>query len=177
MNNYWKIYWLVVALATANYLVMVLWSLPQITGMAGDQVPFDMRPTGYSYRDAIGFLNAINASGRDFYLNTQQLFDTFYPTLFAVSVAAPLIHLMPRYLGWPAAVLAIGAAAFDYLENSAVATMLKAEPTEISEVMVSTVSNFTLAKSVLTTVVLLILFVVLGRRAISWLKARITKAG
>ncbi len=174
MKTGWKIYWLVVALATTNYLVMVLWSLPQVAEMAGGLIPFDMRPAGYSFSDAMAFLNAIGDPGREFYLNTQQRLDLFYPALLAMSVAVPLVHWLPAYLGWPMAVLAVGAAVFDYLENWAVAAMLVVNSDEVTESVVSTASFYTLAKSVLTTIVLLTLFAVLCVKGIQWLKARNT---
>jgi len=99
MSKGWKIYWVVVAATVTNYLIMVLWSLPLVSEMAGGGVPFDMRLGGYAFDDARVFLTVISDTGRDFYLSTQQLLDLFYPTLFAITVAIPLIHLMPRYWG------------------------------------------------------------------------------
>ena len=177
MTTGWKIYWAVVAATVANYLIMVLWSLPLVAEMAGGRVPFDMRPGGYSFDDALAFLNAINDSGRDFYLNTQQFLDFFYPTLFATTVAIPMVHLMPRYLGWPMAALAIGAGTFDYLENSAVAAMLRVEPDEVTEAMVSTASTLTLTKSISTTIASVALLAVLCIKWGKWLKNRNTQAG
>ena len=129
--------------------------------MAGGGVPFDMRPGGYSFDDALEFLIAITDTGRDFYLNTQQLLDSFYPTLFAATVAIALAHLLPRYWGWALATIAIVAGGFDYLEKSAVAAMLRVEPDALTQAMVSTASNWTLAKSVSTTIASLALLIVL----------------
>ncbi|PCI40143.1 MAG: hypothetical protein COB46_07345 [Rhodospirillaceae bacterium] len=100
MSKGWKIYWVVVFVTVTNYLTMVLWSLPLVSDMAGGGVPFDMRPSGYSFEEAQVFLMAMSNKGRDFYLNTQHLLDFFYPTLFAITVAIALIHLVPRYWGW-----------------------------------------------------------------------------
>lgn len=172
----WKIYWVVVAATVTNYLIMVLWSLPLVSEMAGGSVPFDMRPGGYSFDGARGFLTAITDEGREFYLDTQQLLDLFYPTLFAITVAIPLAHLVPRYWGWTLAVLAIAAGVFDHLENSAVAIMLRAEPDALTEAIVSTASNWTLAKAISTTIVLVALLVVLCIKCIVWLKTRKAQA-
>ena len=49
MSNGWKVYWAIVAVTITNYLLMILWSLPKISQMAGGRVPFDMRPGGYSF--------------------------------------------------------------------------------------------------------------------------------
>jgi len=176
MTKGWKVYWVVVAATVANYLIMILWSLPQVSEMAGGGVPFDMRPGGYSFDDALEFLIAITDTGRDFYLNTQQLLDSFYPTLFAATVAIALAHLLPRYWGWALATIAIVAGGFDYLENSAVAAMLRVEPDALTQAMVSTASNWTLAKSVSTTIASLALLIVLCIKGFAWLKSRNTSA-
>lgn len=174
MSKGWRIYSVVVAATVTNYLAMVLWSLPLVSEMAGGDTPFDMRPGGYSFDDARMFLTAISDTGRDFYLNTQQLLDLFYPTLFAITVAIPLAHLVPRYWGWTLAVVAIAAGVFDHLENSAVAVMLRVEPDALTEALVSTASNWTLAKSILTTIASVALLVVLGMKGIVWLRTRKT---
>ena len=168
----WKIYWVVVAATVTNYLIMVLWSLPLVSEMAGGSVPFDMRPGGYSLDDARVFLTAITDEGRDFYLNTQQYLDRFYPTLMAITIAIPLAHLVPRYWGWALAALATAAGALDHLENSAVAVMLRMEPDALTDAMVSTASNWSVAKSILTTIALVALLLVLCIKGIAWLKSR-----
>ena len=176
MSKGWKIYWVVVAATVTNYLMMIRWSLPLVSEMAGGGVPFDMRLGGYTFDEARVFLMVITDAGRDFYLNTQQLLDWFYPTLFAITVAIPLVHLVPRYWGWVLAALAIAAGALDHLENSAVAVMLRVEPNGLTEAMVSTASNLSLAKSILTTIVLVALLVVLCIKGIVWLKTRQARA-
>lgn len=177
MSKGWKIYWVVVAATVTNYLIMVMWSLPLVSEMAGGGVPFDKRPGGYSFDDARGFLTAISDEGRDFYLNTQQYLDWFYPTLMAITIAIPLAHLLPRYWGWAWAALAIAAGVFDHLENSAVAVMLQVEPDVLTEAMVSTAGNWSLAKSISTTIALVALLVVLCIKGIAWLKTRQAQAG
>lgn len=173
----WKVYWVLVAATVTNYLIMVLWSLPLVSEMAGGDVPFDMRPGGYSFDEAQVFLTAITDAGRDFYLDTQQYLDLFYPTLFAITAAISLNHLVPTYWGRTFVVLAIAAGVFDHLENSAVAVMLRAGPDTITEAMVSTASNWSLAKSISTTIVLVTLMVVLCIKGIAWLKTRKAQAG
>ena len=175
MSKGWKVYWAVVAVTVANYLTMVLWSLPLVSEMAGGGVPFDMRPGGYSFEEARVFLSAMSSEGREFYLNTQQLLDFFYPTLFAITVSIALVHLMPRYWGWILALVAIAAAGFDHLENRAVAIMLGVTPDLVTEAMVSSASNWTLAKSISTTFVSIALLVVLCIKGIAWFKSRKAK--
>ncbi len=177
LRNGWKIYWTVVIVTITNYLVMVLWSLPKISFMANGKVPFDMRPGGYSFEEALVFLTTIDASGRDFYLNTQQLLDSFYPVLLSITLAIGLVNLVPRYWGWIAATIAVLAGIFDYLENATVAKMLSIAPTHLTPDLVSSASNWTLAKSVSTTIASLILVLSLIIKSILWLKNRISGKG
>jgi|GEM_PF-482333 len=172
----WKVYWVIVAATVTNYLVMILWSLPLVSEMAGGGMPFDMRPGGYSHDDAREFLTAITDAGRDFYLGTQQLLDLSYPTLVAITLTIPLFHLVPRYWGWALAVLAIAAGVFDHLENSAVAVMLRVEPNALTEAMVSTASNWTLAKTISMTCASVALLVILCMKGIAWLRTRKARA-
>ena len=177
MSKGWKVYWVLIATTVTNYLIMVLWSLPLVSEMAGGDVPFDLRPGGYSFDEAQVFMMVITDAGRDFYLYTQQYLDLFYPTLFAITAAIAFNHLVPTYWGRTLAVLTIAAGVFDHLENSAVAVMLRAGPDTITEAMVSTASNWSLAKSISTTIVLLALMVVLCLKGIVWFKNRRTQAG
>ena len=177
MSKGWGFYWVLVAATVTNYLTMVLWSLPMVSEMAGGGVPFDLRVGGYTFDEAREFLTVITDAGRDFYLNTQQLLDLFYPTLFSITVAIPLAHLVPRYWGWTLAALAIAAGALDHLENSAVAVMLRVEPDALTQVMVSTASNWSLAKSISTTIALVALLSVLCLKGIARLKNRQPQAG
>lgn len=177
MSTGWKIYCALVAAAVTNYLIMVLWSLPLVSEMADGGVPFDMRPGGYSFDDALLFLSTIDDTGRDFYLDTQQLLDLSYPALFAITVAIPLVRFVPRYWGWPLAAIAIAAGVFDYLENGAVAVLLTTEPDLVTKAMVSTASNWTLAKSISTTIASVALLIVLFIKGMEWMKTRKAKGG
>lgn len=172
MKRGWKIYWVIVAATIANYFVMILWSLPKIRLSAGGLVPFDMRPGGYSFQEAVAFLSAINDSGREFYLNTQHLLDASYPALLAITLSVGLINLVPRYWGWGVATIAISAGCFDYLENAVVAEMLSINLINLTPDLVSTGSNWTLAKSVSTTLATLVLLIFLVMRSVVWVKNR-----
>jgi hypothetical protein len=176
MKHFWKFYWVIVAATITNYLIMILWSLPKVSELAGGGAPFDMRLGGYSYDDALVFVTAITDTGRDFYLNTQQRLDLFYPALFAATVAIALVHLLPRYWGWASAAIAIAAGGFDYLENSAVAAMLSVEPDALTQAMVSTANNWTLAKSTSVTIASSALLIAPCIKGFAWLRSRRTSA-
>ena len=172
MSNGWKVYWAVVIITIINYLVMVLWSLPKISLMAGGEVPFDMRPGGYSFEEAVAFVTAIDSSGREFYLNIQHLLDSFYPVLLTITLAIGLVNLVPRYWRWLMATVAISAGVFDLLENASVAKILTITPGDLTPALVSTASNWTLAKSASTTTASLVLIVFLAVKFGLWLKNR-----
>lgn len=159
-------FWICFFAATGLYLVMVLWSLPLISEAAGGDVPFDMRPTGYSGEEARAFLTALSDEGRAFYLAVQHRLDSIYPGLLGVTLA---LGLMLVYRGWVAAlgvVLSAGVALADYMENMAVATMLRVGPEGVSDAMADAASGWTLLKSGLSTVVFLALLI--GALRIGW---------
>lgn len=176
MTHYWKLYWLIVAATITNYLVMIAWSLPNISMSAGGLVPFDMRPSGYSFEEAVTFLSAISDSGREFYLNTQHLLDSSYPALLAITLSVGLIKLLPRYWGWCLAAIAILAGCFDYLENAVVAEMLSISLERLTPELVTSGSNWTVAKSISTSVASLVLLIFLVMRSVVWMKNRKSKA-
>lgn len=160
MARGWKFYWLLVVAMFAVYFTMVFWSLPTISAQAGGLVPFDMRPTGYSYEDAQAFLTALSDEGAQFYLRVQHSMDFAYPAMLALVLA---IGLWRQMRGWPR-VLAAGIAALpvigsasDYMENFAVAGMLRAGANGVTAEMVAHASQWTLIKSGATTIAMLAL--------------------
>jgi len=57
------------------YLLMVFGSLAEIERITGVRA-FDMRPTGYSFADALALISALGEEGRRFYLTVQIPLDT-----------------------------------------------------------------------------------------------------
>ena len=157
------IFWLMFAVMTGVYLVMVLWSIPQIVADAGGLLAFDMRPMGYSFDEAGAFLEALSDEGRLFYLNVQQMLDSAYPALFAVVMVMVMAftHLFRRLPRVLAIAFALAGAGFDYLENAAVAVMLRAGDS-VTETMVATASRWTVLKSGAVTLALVALLIGLG---------------
>lgn len=108
---------------------MLGWSLPAVSAAAGGRLPFDMRPSGYSFADAQAFLGALRGEGAGFYLNVQQKLDMGYPGLLAATLLLAIAAALPRNLGvwrWILATIALPVGLFDYLENHAVAQMVEA---------------------------------------------------
>lgn len=157
-----RLFWALLAVTLGIYAVMVAWSLPQIAGMAGGLTPFDMRPMGYSAGEARAFLAALGDEGRGFYLSVQQRLDTVYPGLLAVVLVWTLARLYRGAAAVALQILAVTASAADYLENHAVATLLRAGA-EISDAMIAAASRWTLLKSGADTIVFAAIVIGLAR--------------
>lgn len=160
MSIGWKLYWALVALTLAIYFAMVLWSLPVVSAAAGGLVPFDMRPSGYSFAEAFAFLAAITPEGSAFYQGMQHQLDLAYPTLLAAVLAIALWHLAKKLPVWVRYILIalpiIGSGA-DHFENAAVTSMLHVGAAGLTEELVATASRWTLIKSGMTSVAMLAL--------------------
>lgn len=143
--------------AAIIYLVMVLGTLKHLTDLAV-VLPFDLRPAGYSQADAAVLLEALGEAGRQYYLTRQIPLDTLYPSLLALTLISTLRWRAVRFgptlmtrIGGPLAILA---AAFDYLENLGISTMLLTGP-ESDPALIKAASIATILKSALTSVAIL----------------------
>ena len=159
-----KTYWLVVIATFAVYVTMVVWSLPVISSDANDLMPFDMRPTGYTFAEAQAFLIALSADGTAFYQNIQHKLDMAFPLLEALSVGWGMFLLAPeswRGGRWLLAAAAVPGMIFDYLENANVAVILRAGAENLTREMVDLASFYTILKSTFVTISLVILLVMI----------------
>lgn len=152
-----RVFWALFALTTALYLAMTLWSLPQLSALAGGQAMFDLRPSGYDLTTARTILDGLGAAGRDFYLRVQQPLDALFPPLEALVLSLAFLRLYSRAVARPLILLAIAAAAFDLMENVGVATMLRAGPDGVSAEMVAVASRWSVMKSASVTFAMLAL--------------------
>ena len=178
MTKGWKLYWLLVVATLAVYFAMVLWSLPAVSLAAGGLMPFDMRPSGYSFDEALAFVIAITPEGSSFYQNTQQLLDTTYPAMLATVLAIALWNLarrFPTWMRWLLVALPVVGSLADYLENAAVSRMLDAGASGLTADMVSAASRWTLIKSGMTGVGMLVLLgLLIGLAARKLFKGKLT---
>jgi len=171
----WKLYWLLFALMIAVYGAMGVWSLPKIAALSGGLVPFDLHLTGYSFDQAKIFLTALPPNGVLFYLNVQQMLDAAFPAMLAVVLAVGALGLAARrakWLGVLAAGTAVFGAMFDTLENAAVRNMLLAGPDGVTGAMVARASQWTVLKSLFTTVALSIVLMLLLWALVQWWQRR-----
>ena len=154
------------------YLLMVKITLAHIEAVSG-LIPFDMRPLGYSFADALTLLDALGADGRAYYLSHQMPLDTVYPALLALTLVGAICwigqRLPKRTLVRAGVTLSLGAAAFDYAENLAICAMIWNWPNP-SVPLVFAASAATTAKSVLTSLAVsltLLLGVMWARRSMA----------
>ncbi len=161
--------------AMSIYLIMLLYTIPQVMQYAPEMKLFDMSPTGYSFLYAVDLLNALGVEGRGRYLYQQLPVDFIYPGLFAVSCCLLLTWLFSMSINANSGMfylcfVPVLAGLFDYFENICIVNMLIYYP-DITEIHVFTSSSFTIIKSGLTTVFFVILmlgFVFLLKR--KWTK-------
>ena len=158
-------YWLLFVATFAVYAVMVGWTLPAISAAAGGLVPFDLRPSGYTFDAAKAFLAALSPDGKALYLGTQHRLDAAYPALLAATLYFAIAALAPpawRRWRWLAALVAVPGALFDYLENAAVTVMLNAGADGLTPDMVTTADRWTVYKSWASTFALSLVLVLLA---------------
>ncbi|WP_296763420.1 hypothetical protein [Sediminimonas sp.] len=166
-----RVFLAVLALMLANYLAMALWTTPRLMAAADGLPLFDLRPFGYGFHEARAYLAVLNAEGRETYLIVQHWLDTTFPALLALSLILALhLLLAPRWLllARAGSLVAVAGAVFDYLENAAVAALLRAGAQGITPEMVTRAGVWTVAKSaadaVAITLVLGAVAVALWRR-------------
>ena len=152
-----SLFWVLFAATGVLYLVIVGWSLPRIASEAGGATPFDLRPMGYDYDEAQGFLIALSEVGRDYYLRTQHRLDWIYPAFLGATFALGYFLLFRRVFLWLLIPLTICVVGFDWLENLAVAELLKANPNALDPDKVAEASRWSLLKSLATTLAWILL--------------------
>ncbi len=154
-------------IAASVYLLMVNVTLAHIETISG-QVPFDMRPLGYSATEAAMLLDALGAEGRAYYLNRQIALDTLYPAMLMLTLISTISWFgqgMPnRTLIRFGIALSLGCALLDYIENSGVAAMILSWP-NFSQPLVYATSTATILKSVSTTAAVILTILVALNRA------------
>jgi hypothetical protein len=159
-------------LATSVYVAMVSVTLAHLEFISG-QVPFDMRPFGYGPSDAATLLDALGADGRRYYLSRQIPLDTLYPALLALTLSSTICwsgRRMPdRRIVHLGVAFAVGSALFDYIENLGIVAMIHGWP-DVSASFVYAASIATIAKSVMTTLAVMLVL------AIGFIWARLPKS-
>ena len=128
------------------WLVMNHWTAPRIQELAGGARLLEMRLTGYSFEEARGFVAAIGDEGARFYLDVQLWLDMAFPPLLGAVLFLGYRWLFPGLPGRVIGTISLGSIAVDYLENAAIAAMLRAGADSMTPQMVATANFWTTTK-------------------------------
>lgn len=142
------------------YFVMLLVTIPSVEKQANGMKILDLMTFGYSPQYLTSFMETLGKQGRDIYLMNQIPLDMIYPGLMAVS-GAMFIALLAKKVNRRLGILMfipLFSALFDYLENGMITTMLLAFP-RVQQPIIFMSSAFTITKTMLTTLYLVILVV------------------
>ncbi len=154
-----RVFWVFLAGMLAVWFLMNLGTAPRIQDMAGGLRLLDMRFTGYSYEDANDFLVALGADGTALYLDVQLWLDTLFPPLLGGVLFMSFRWLFPGKTGVIIGTLSLTSIIVDYLENAAIAAMLRVGPDATTAEMAATASQWTTLKWSLSLVGLVTLAV------------------
>lgn len=141
-----RMFWLYLAALIGAWLGMNLWSAPRIEELSGGLRLLDMRFTGYSFAEAQSFLLAIGEEGRALYLGWQLWLDMLFPPLLGVVLYYCYRWLLPGLSRILIAAVAVGSVVIDYLENAALAAMLRTGPENLTLDLVARANFWTVTK-------------------------------
>ena len=166
-------------LTNAVYVFMLTVTIPKTMGFSNGMKLLDMMPTGYNLNYVNELFNSLGEIGRGTYLTNQIPVDMIYPLLFALTYCLLLAYFLKKLnkLNAPftyLCLLPIIAGIADYLENFGIIAMLKSYP-NLTEITVKTTNSFSVLKSISTSVffiVLIIVLIILGFKAIKEIKTR-----
>lgn len=154
--------------AAGFYLLMIFGTLAHLETLSGLR-PFDMRPGGYSAEQANSLIDALESSGRRYYLTRQIPLDLVYPALMALTLISSFKWLGSRGVSQKLVQIgtwfSIAAAIADYLEIAGICLMILSWP-EISANTVLAASVASIAKSGFTTTAVLIVLLGIGSWAL-----------
>ena len=160
-----KLFWSVVLVAAGLYGVMLFWSLPVLLAASGNLRPFDLRPWGYTYQEALTLLAALGARGITFYRTVQLTLDTAFPLFESLATGWAILRLAPpRWGRWrlALALIVLPGMGFDYLENAAIARMLDLGPTGLNASLVARASQFSQMKALFVALAMSLLLALIA---------------
>lgn len=145
------------------YLIMLLYTIPNLMSYAGGMEILDMIPVGYNPEYVKSLFEQLGPIGRDYYLYTQLPLDMIYPLLFAITYTLILTYLFNKIYNLSSKIqlltlIPILAGLFDYLENLGIITMLIQFP-NFSETIAAITSVFSIIKSISTTAFFILLLI------------------
>ena len=154
-----RTFWFIFAAMLVPWLCMNLWTAPRIEELAGGLRLLEMRPGGYSLDDAKDFVAALGDEGAAHYLDVQLPLDMIFPPLLGAVLFLCYRWLFPGLPGLIIGTVSLTYIVADYLENAAVAAMLRAGADDLTLHMATTANRWTLAKWSLSLVGLVTLMI------------------
>lgn len=163
-------------LTQAVYLVMLGYTIPQVTEYTDNMEIFDLRPQGYSAEYAKELLNTLGEDGRRIYLTRQIPMDLIYPGLFLVTYTLLLSYIFKRGFSEGSFMqqlifVPILGGIFDYLENVGIVLMLTMYP-DFSSTVARVSSIFSVSKSLFTTLFFILLFLGIAKWLLEYRRSR-----
>ena len=141
-----RMFWVSFVAMLLPWLVMNLWTAPRIEELASGARLLEMRLTGYSFDDARNFVAAIGNEGARLYLDVQLWLDMAFPPLLGAVLFLGYRWLFPGLPGRIIGTISLGSIVVDYLENAAVAAMLRAGADDLTPQMAATANFWTTTK-------------------------------
>ena len=145
------------------YLLMLLYTIPNVMSYANGMKILDLIPTGYSVDYVKSLFYELGIVGRDYYLFRQIPVDMIYPFLFAVTYSLLLTYLFKNSFNPESkihflSILPLFGGFFDYLENIGIIFMLSIYP-KFFDLLASVTNLFSILKSFSTTLFFILLVI------------------
>ena len=139
-------FWVIFTAMLVAWCAMNFWTVPKIEELSGGLRLLDMRLTGYSFAEAREFIAAIGEEGRALYLGLQFWLDMVFPPLLGAVLFFCYRRLFPGWTGLVIGILSLTYVIVDYLENFAIAVMLRTGVDSLTVEMVATANQWTTTK-------------------------------
>jgi hypothetical protein len=148
-------------IAQAVYFYMIFVTIPEVSAYADGLQLLDVKPFGYDVQYVETLMEKLGPEGRMAYKSRQIPPDMIYPLLFAISMALLMAYVLKKTVAEESLIFLVClipffAAGLDYIENFGILHILNEYPA-IDAAQVMALSQVTIWKSLLTTLVFLIL--------------------
>lgn len=151
--------------STIVYLLMMVITIPNVSGFANGMKILDMMPEGYDKEYVDNLFSTLGENGRFAYLYKQIPLDLIFPALFGIGYCLLFAFFLKKINKIKSSVLYFSflpliAGISDYIENIGIITMLNQYPNYSVETVTIT-NSFSLLKSSTTTIYFIALIFVL----------------
>jgi len=164
-------------ISSSLYFLMLLVTIPHLHNITNGIKILDMMPAGYDFEYVKQLMEALGEDGRRYYQFRQIPIDLIFPFFFGISNCLIMAWVIDKFgknnTNWLwVCYLPLFAGFFDYAENFSVISILNSYP-DISSQMVRVANLFSVLKSSLTTISLVILLIII----LIWGIKSLTKRG